>query len=76
MGVGSLGEAATSAEISGPEEAEDEAAYEEESIVHHTASIGDAEVSFSFLVIFFFFFLLKQCERIMPWWLEVRNAKI
>lgn len=55
MGVGSLGEAATSAEISGPEEAEDEAAYEEESIVHHTASIGDAEVSFSFLVIFFFF---------------------
>lgn len=60
MGVGSLGEAATSAEISGPEEAEDEAAYEEESIVHHTASIGDAEVSFSFLVIFFSFFFFPS----------------
>ncbi|XP_072992035.1 ankyrin repeat domain-containing protein 2B-like [Typha latifolia] len=43
MGVGSSGEAATSADLSGPEEAEEEAGYEDESIVHHTASVGDAE---------------------------------
>lgn len=43
MGIGVSGEAATSAEISGPEEAE-EAGYEDESIVHHTASTGDVEV--------------------------------
>ncbi|KAH7663945.1 Myotrophin and similar proteins protein [Dioscorea alata] len=42
MGIGVSEQAATSAEISGPEEAE-EAGYEDESIVHHTASTGDVE---------------------------------
>lgn len=47
MGLGSSeGEAATSAELSGPEEAEEEAGYEDESTVHHTASVGDVEVFF------------------------------
>ncbi|XP_010909898.1 ankyrin repeat domain-containing protein 2B isoform X2 [Elaeis guineensis] len=42
MGIGSSGEAATSTELSGPEEAE-EGGYEDESVVHHMASIGDVE---------------------------------
>lgn len=44
MGVGPSGEAANSSELSGPEETEEEAGDEDESVVHHTASIGDAEV--------------------------------
>ncbi|CAA6664195.1 unnamed protein product [Spirodela intermedia] len=45
MGVGASGEITTSADVSGPEEAEeDEAGYEDESILHHAASTGDAEV--------------------------------
>ena len=44
MGIGSSGEAATSTEHSGPEEAEEEGGYEDESVVHHMASIGDVEV--------------------------------
>ncbi|XP_038985792.1 ankyrin repeat domain-containing protein 2A-like isoform X3 [Phoenix dactylifera] len=43
MGIGSSGEAATSTELSGPEEAEEEGGYEDESVVHHMASIGDVE---------------------------------
>ncbi|XP_058110839.1 ankyrin repeat domain-containing protein 2A-like [Magnolia sinica] len=43
MGLGASGEAATSTELSGPDEAEEEAAYEDESVVHHTASVGDVE---------------------------------
>ncbi|RRT75222.1 hypothetical protein B296_00022260 [Ensete ventricosum] len=43
MGVGLAGDGVTSTELSGPEEAEDEGGYEDESIVHHTASIGDVE---------------------------------
>ncbi|KAL5991446.1 hypothetical protein ACLOJK_012355 [Asimina triloba] len=40
-------EAATSAELSGPDEAEEEAGYDDESIVHHTASVGDVEARVS-----------------------------
>lgn len=43
MGVGPSDDGVTSTELSGPEEAED-GGYEDESIVHHTASIGDVEV--------------------------------
>ncbi|KAJ0973478.1 hypothetical protein J5N97_021437 [Dioscorea zingiberensis] len=45
MGVGSSGEVETSVEQSVAEEAEEEeeAGYEDESIVHHTASVGDVE---------------------------------
>ncbi|KAJ8466352.1 hypothetical protein OPV22_028904 [Ensete ventricosum] len=43
MGVGLAGDGVSSTELSGPEEAEDEGGYEDESIVHHTASIGDVE---------------------------------
>ncbi|KAF6134612.1 hypothetical protein GIB67_025727 [Kingdonia uniflora] len=43
MGLGAVGEAATSGELSGPEEQEDEAGNEDESIVHQTASVGDVE---------------------------------
>ncbi|MGV7989069.1 hypothetical protein PJP10_32370, partial [Mycobacterium kansasii] len=46
MGLGASGEAATSTELSGPDEAEEEAAYEDESVVHQTASAGDVEVLF------------------------------
>ncbi|CAL9199790.1 unnamed protein product [Musa hybrid cultivar] len=42
MGVGPSDDGVTSTELSGPEEAED-GGYEDESIVHHTASIGDVE---------------------------------
>ncbi|KAF8398631.1 hypothetical protein HHK36_017562 [Tetracentron sinense] len=44
MGLAASGEAATSAELSGPDEAEEEVGTEDESIVHHTASVGDVEV--------------------------------
>ncbi|KAK9146327.1 hypothetical protein Sjap_006230 [Stephania japonica] len=43
MGLPGTGEAATSGELSGPEEPEDETGNEDESIVHHTASVGDVE---------------------------------
>lgn len=43
MGLASSGDAATSAENSGQEEVED-VGNEDESIVHHTASVGDVEV--------------------------------
>ncbi|GFY89804.1 ankyrin repeat-containing 2B [Actinidia rufa] len=52
MGLAVAGEAATSAENSGPEEIE-ETGNEDESIVHHTASVGDVEV----LRILFFSFI-------------------
>ncbi|KAK4557125.1 hypothetical protein RGQ29_007050 [Quercus rubra] len=42
MGLAVSGDAATSAEHSGPDEAED-LSNEDESIVHHTASVGDVE---------------------------------
>ncbi|CAL2279984.1 unnamed protein product [Prunus armeniaca] len=42
MGLAVPGDAATSADNSGPEEVED-AGNEDESIVHHTASVGDVE---------------------------------
>ncbi|KAG9443442.1 hypothetical protein H6P81_014782 [Aristolochia fimbriata] len=44
IGLGSSGgETATSTELSGPEETEEEGGYEDESVVHHTASVGDVE---------------------------------
>lgn len=42
MGIGAGGEAASSTELSGPDEPDDEV-NEDESIVHHTASVGDVE---------------------------------
>lgn len=43
MGIAPSGDGATSTEQLGPEETEDD---EEESVVHHTASIGDVEVRY------------------------------
>lgn len=43
MGLAVAGDATTSAETSVPEDAEDQG-NEDESIVHHTASVGDVEV--------------------------------
>ncbi|KAF8406787.1 hypothetical protein HHK36_008879 [Tetracentron sinense] len=43
MGLVVPAEAAASDELSGPDEAEEESGNEEESIVHHAASIGDVE---------------------------------
>ncbi|ONK72148.1 uncharacterized protein A4U43_C04F16290 [Asparagus officinalis] len=43
MGMPTSGEAASSTELSGPEEGEEEAGYEDESVVHHTTSVGDVE---------------------------------
>lgn len=43
MGLAASGDAATSVENSGQEETED-VGNEDESIVHHTASVGDVEV--------------------------------
>ena len=45
MGLATSADAAASAENSGPDETED--LGEDESIVHHTASIGDVEVRHS-----------------------------
>lgn len=44
LSAGEPGEAATTTELSGPEETEEDAGEEDESIVHHTASVGDVEV--------------------------------
>jgi hypothetical protein len=44
MGVNLPGESSASTVLSGPEETEEEGGYDDESIVHHTASVGDAEV--------------------------------
>jgi len=43
MGVNLPGDSSASTELSGPEET-GEGGYDDESIVHHTASVGDAEV--------------------------------
>ena len=43
MGLAVAGEATTSTENSGPKETE-EPGNDDESIVHHTASVGDVEV--------------------------------
>lgn len=43
MGLAVTGDAATSADASGVDESE-ELGNEDESIVHHTASVGDVEV--------------------------------
>ncbi|KAH7670062.1 Myotrophin and similar proteins protein [Dioscorea alata] len=43
MGIGTSGEGEASVEQSVAEEVEEESGYEDESIVHHTASIGDVE---------------------------------
>ncbi|XP_042497960.1 ankyrin repeat domain-containing protein 2A-like [Macadamia integrifolia] len=43
MGLAAPGDAASSAELSGPDEAEEETGNEDESSVHHTASVGDVE---------------------------------
>lgn len=43
MGIGALGDTATSTELSGSGERE-EVEYEDESVVHHAASVGDVEV--------------------------------
>ncbi|CAA6668064.1 unnamed protein product [Spirodela intermedia] len=42
MGIGALGDTATSTELSGSGETE-EAEYEDESVVHHASSVGDVE---------------------------------
>ena len=44
MGLPVTGQAATSAEHSLPDESEEGGNEEDESIVHHTASVGDVEV--------------------------------
>lgn len=46
MGIGTSGEGEASVERSVAEEVQEESGYEDESIVHHTASIGDVEVCF------------------------------
>ncbi|XP_074561144.1 ankyrin repeat domain-containing protein 2A-like [Curcuma longa] len=43
MGVGPSGDGASTTDLSATEEAEEEGGYEDESIVHQTASIGDVE---------------------------------
>ncbi|ONK56072.1 uncharacterized protein A4U43_C10F3850 [Asparagus officinalis] len=43
MGVPTSKEAASSTEVSGPQEAEEETGDEDESVIHHTASVGDVE---------------------------------
>ncbi|XP_043705430.1 ankyrin repeat domain-containing protein 2A-like isoform X1 [Telopea speciosissima] len=43
MGLAVPGDTASSAELSGPDEAEEETGIEDESSVHHTASVGDVE---------------------------------
>lgn len=58
MGLGAAGEAATSAELSAQDEAEEETGYEDESTVHHTASVGDVEV------ISIFFDLCLEIQKI------------
>jgi hypothetical protein len=45
MGVGPSSEAAGAEQAEAEEEAGEEGEYEEESIIHHTASVGDVEVS-------------------------------
>jgi hypothetical protein len=45
MSLNFPGDAATSTLVAGPQENEEDGEYDdEESIVHHTASVGDAEV--------------------------------
>ena len=44
MGVTIPGDSSASTELSGPEETEEEGGYDDESIVHHTASVGDVKV--------------------------------
>lgn len=44
MSINFPGDAATSTVLSGPEETEEEGGDDDEFIVHHTASVGDAEV--------------------------------
>ena len=46
MGIGTSGESEASVEQFVAEEVEEENGYEDESIVHHTAGIGDVEVCF------------------------------
>ncbi|XP_074565106.1 uncharacterized protein LOC141821636 [Curcuma longa] len=43
MGVGPSGDGTSTTDLSATEEAEEEGGYEDESIVHHTASVGDIE---------------------------------
>ncbi|MQM01098.1 hypothetical protein Taro_033851 [Colocasia esculenta] len=43
MGIGASGDSEASTEVPGPEEAEEEAGYEDESVLHHAASVGDVE---------------------------------
>ena len=60
MGLAVAGEVANSSENSGPDETE--VGNEDESIVHHTASVGDAEV-------------LRICYscRLLPFWPLLNN---
>lgn len=51
MGLAVSGDATTFAENSGPDEAED-VGNEDESIVHHTASVGDVEVPTISVILF------------------------
>lgn len=44
MGMPTSGEAASSAELSGPDSVEEEPGDEDESVVHQAASVGDVEV--------------------------------
>ena len=52
MGLAVTGDAATPTENPGPDETE-ELGNEDESIVHHTASVGDVEVLIITLALFF-----------------------
>lgn len=66
MGLAVGGDATTSADNAGAAEAE-EAGNEDESIVHHTASVGDAEVWLNLLLSSFILIYLN--EVIFSFWL-------
>lgn len=66
MGLAVGGDATTSADNAGADEAE-EAGNEDESIVHHTASVGDAEVWLNLLLSSFILIYLN--EVIFSFWL-------
>lgn len=59
MGLAVGGDATTSADNAGTDEAE-EAGNEDESIVHHTASVGDAEVWLNLLLSSFLLISMKR----------------
>jgi len=58
MGLANSGEAGATAENSGVDETED-LGNEDESIVHHTASVGDVEVRYSNIIYMHMLFILS-----------------